>query len=57
MQSKLKVFDGFPIITQRGFKVVNEQEFEKYCRWNKKDDAGIVLAIINEQGEPVSSEG
>jgi hypothetical protein len=38
-----------------GFKVVNEQEFEKYCCWNKKDDAGIVLAIINEQGEPISS--
>ena len=37
-----------------GFTVKNEQEFESYCQWNKKDETGIVLLIMNEQGKAIS---
>ncbi|MFN8250781.1 MAG: hypothetical protein U0V75_02775 [Ferruginibacter sp.] len=37
-----------------GFTVINEDEFEKYCRWNNKDKTGIVLAIVNEMDEILS---
>ncbi len=38
-----------------GFKITNDEEFDKYCQWNKKDDTGVVLAILNEHGDPVST--
>lgn len=37
------------------FSIKNEQEFESYCRWSSKDDSGIVLAILDQKGEVVSS--
>lgn len=38
-----------------GFRITNEQEFEAYCRWGKKDESGMVLAVLDAQGEMVSS--
>lgn len=38
-----------------GFKVINEDVFEKYCRWCEKDDTGIVLLLLNENGDAIST--
>lgn len=37
------------------FKIIDSQVFETYCRWSKRDETGIVLVVINEYDEPISS--
>ena len=37
-----------------GFKIVDEEEFNKYCKWSEKDSTGIVLLALNEKDEPLS---
>ena len=37
-----------------GFKIIDENEFDKYCKWSEKDSSGIVLLALNENDEPLS---
>jgi len=37
-----------------GFKIVDEKEFEGYCKWSTKDTSGIVLLALSESNEPLS---
>ena len=37
-----------------GFKIIDEDEFDKYCKWSEKDNSGIVLLALNESDEPLS---
>ena len=37
------------------FQIVNDEVFDKYCKWTNKDSKGIVLLALNNQDEPLST--
>jgi len=37
-----------------GFKIIDEDGFQKYSKWSEKDDNGIVLVALNEDDTPNS---